>query len=193
MPILAGIIFLVGFLFVSNRNEGDMILKSGRKMLYDLADIDPDDQSGGYKKDHDFAFEKASVKWQVPFALLKAHAIKESSLNPRAFMDENPTKRTDRIGWASRGLMQVLWWPGSNRFAKYGYPDSILAGGEKLFDPEVGCDIGAQIIRDNLKACGGNLRDAVNMYNTGKKEAAYPAPGEYVNKVLNYYNKIRGV
>lgn len=161
---------------------------------FGLDDIAPENQGGGYKTDYDTIFESAAEEFNVPFALLKAHSIKESSLNPSAFLDENPTGRDDRIGWASRGLMQILWWPGSERFAKYGYPDSDLGfDGVLMYDPNVNVRIAAQIVRDNLKACKGNLRDAVNMYNTGKKEAVSPAPGDYVNKVISYYNKIRGV
>lgn len=171
--------------------------------LYGLKDISPDDQGGSFKKDHDIYFEAASDEFGVPFALLKAHAIVESSLNASAFRDENPSKRDDRIGWASRGLMQILWSPlepkkGDNgvnrdRWVKYGYPaESLGIDGIRQFEPNVNIRIAAQLIKDNLKAAGGNLRDAINMYNTGKKEAVYAAPHDYVNKVLKNYNKMIG-
>lgn len=160
------------------------------KRLYDLADIDPAEQGGSWKRDFDLYMQAAADETGVPFALIKGHAIMESSLNPRAFRDENPSNREDRQGWASRGLMQLLFWPGSTRFAKYGFPAS--SDPENLFDPNTNVRIGAKLIADNLKACNGNLRDAINMYNTGKKESQYQAPYDYVNRVLKNYQTLIG-
>ncbi len=166
------------------------IILFGASKAMALEDVDPAKQGGGYKKDFDSAFTRASEMTGVPFALLKAHAIAESSLNPKAFRDES-NARSDRKGWASRGLMQILWWPGSERFKKYGFPDSELGSdGSIMFDPYVNTEIAAKLIRDNLKACSNNVRDAVNMYNTGKKESEFQAPGGYVDKVIGYYQKI---
>lgn len=162
------------------------------RIMFGIQDVTPENQGGDYSTDFDLFFSEASAKYRVPFALLKAHAIQESSLNPRAFMDENPKGLETRKGWASRGLMQVLWWPGSERFKKYGYSDADLDGGDALFDAHVNVDIGAQIIRDNLNLCKGELRDAINMYNTGKKESDYAAPGKYTDKVYNYYLTLIG-
>ena len=174
------------FLMSQKTSEGDDL----DQRIFNLEDISPLDQGGSYKRDYDAFFEKSADDHQVPFALIKAHAIAESSLNPRAFRDENPTKRNDRQGWASRGLCQLLFWPGSKRFEQFGYSDKDLAGGELLFDPEINADIAAQLIRANLIACSGNIRDAINMYNTGVKESKRQAPHNYVDKVMNYYNKI---
>ena len=161
------------------------------KKLFNLPDVNPDVQGGSFKRDYDLEFQSVSDETGVPFALLKAHAIRESSLNEKAFRDENPSKRTDRIGWASRGLMQILWWPNSNRWGKYGFPDATLGPmGENMFNPYINIKIAAHLIRDNLNACGGNVRDAINMYNTGKKEAQYQAPHDYVNKVLSSYETL---
>ena len=186
MPFLV-IIGLGLVLFGASEAFGMMNVSGG------LKDISPDEQGGSYKKDFDQSFVRASKKRGVPFALIKAHAIAESSLNPKAFRDES-SGRSDRVGWASRGLMQILWWPKSERWKKYGYPDSVLGSdGSVMFDPDTNTDIAAALIKDNLKACDGNLRDVVNMYNTGKKESQYQAPHGYVDKVLGYYNKIIGV
>lgn len=170
--------------------SGMGISTSGK--LFGLKDVLPKDQKGTFKRDYDLIFSEASDKTGVPFALLKAHSIQESSIKADAFLDESGN-RADRKGWASRGLMQILWWPGSERWKKYGYADKDLGtGGVLMFDPKINVDIAAQLIRDNLKACKGNLRDAVNMYNTGKKEADFAAPGDYVNKVIKYYETILG-
>jgi soluble lytic murein transglycosylase-like protein len=182
---LSGAIFLVSQSSFAGENM------SGKR-LFDLPDIDSDSQGGNFKTDYDTFFESVADESGVPFALLKAHAIQESSLNPRAFQDENPRRVQSRQGWASRGLMQILWWPGSNRFLKYGFPDSELDSGEKLYEPYTNISIGAKIIAQNLKACGGDIRDAVNMYNTGKKESELEAPANYVDKVTGYYSKLIG-
>lgn len=187
MPIyLLGIVILGIFLVSQNTSKGSNLMDR----VFGLADIEPENQGGNYKKDYDLIFFHIAEKRKVPFALLKSHSIQESSINPRAFTDENPKGRIDRQGWASRGLMQVLWWPGSNRFKKYGYDDSVLDDGEALYNPEINVDIAAQIILENLKNCDGNLRDAINMYNTGAIEAKRQAPFNYVDRVLNYYYKI---
>jgi len=191
MPILLIGLALIGgslYLFSSEAmaSGGDGM----SKRLYGLPDIDPSQQGGTLKTDYDVFFESVADETGVPFALLKAHAYRESSLNPRAFTDENPKKRTDRLGWASRGLMQVLFWPGSTRLEKYGFSSDDLKGGDSLFDPYTCIKLGAFIIKDNLKACSGNLRDAVNMYNTGKKESQYQAPHDYVNRVISTYESI---
>lgn len=163
------------------------------KRLFNLDDVEPENQGGGYKRDYDPYFEAAANEFGVPFALLKAHALAESTLNPAAFRDENPNNLPKRQGWASRGLMQILWWPGSQRFKKYGYSDEDLGfDGVRMFEPQVNVRIAAQLIRDNLNAVKGNVRDAINMYNTGVKESVRAAPLGYTDKVYNYYQKILG-
>lgn len=184
----------VGFLFFNN----EVSVKS----LGELKDVEPINQGGRYKTDYDIFFKAVSNKTGVPFALLKAHAIAESSLNASAFRDESGG-RPDRVGWASRGLMQILWSPlnptkgdqgiNNQRWLKYGYGASDLGvDGIRQFEPEVNITIAAMLIRENLIACKFNLRDAINMYNTGKKESVFPAPGGYVNKVMTYYETILG-
>lgn len=188
MPILwIGVAFIAAY-FLNNKTAGPADAGGGR--LYDLPDVDPGSQSGNYKTDYDYAYTTAADDYGVPFALLKAHSLAESSQREKAFRDENPQGRADRKGWASRGLMQVLFWPGSTRFEKFGYTAKDLQDGEKLYDPLINVDVAAQLIRENLKSTGGSVRDAINMYNTGVKESVRQAPYDYVNKVLNYYETI---
>lgn len=157
-----------------------------------LPDIAVADQGGDYKRTYDLYFVKAANLYNIPWALMKAHAIQESSINPSAYLDESGG-RADRPGWASRGLMQLLWSPTDkklyDRFKNYGYPGKSLGTGTVLFDPEVNTMIAAQLIRDNLRNFG-SLRDAVNAYNTGKSEAAFKAPHNYVDRVIGYYETI---
>lgn len=187
MPALLLGVVILGFFAFSRLGKGTTMDR-----LFDLEDIEPENQGGNFKKDYDLIFFHVAEIYKVPFALMKAHAIQESSLNPRAYANENPSGRQDRIGWASRGFMQVLWWPGSNRFAKYGFPDAVLKNGDALYDVETNLKIGAAIIKDNLIACDGNLRDAINMYNTGVKESKRVAPHNYVDRVMKNYNIILG-
>lgn len=208
MPIL--IVGLLGALFLIFNKKGDAIPSTNdapmpettavevvqgpimtKQRLFNLPDIDPSEQGGSYKQDYDVFFESVADATDVPFALLKAHALMESSLKPDAFRNENPSNRADRQGWASRGLMQILWWPGSNRWKKYGYPDSVLMNdGSGMFDPHTNIDIAAHLIAENINKCEGNIRDAINMYNTGKKESVYKAPYSYVDRVMAFYSKL---
>lgn len=212
MPILVlGAMAAAAFLFFNNKAQASdgalevYPLNEEKTRAYGLKDIEPSQQGASYKREYDIYFEAAADEFDVPFALLKAHAIQESSLKEGAFRDENPSGRTDRTGWASRGLMQLLWAPDKNnsevaagkklydRFKKYGYSGDTIGNGDLLFRPDVNARIAAQLIKDNLKSTGGNLRDAINMYNAGVKESVRKAPEGYVDKVLNYYNKILGV
>lgn len=185
MPIIL-ILGVAGLAAFALASKGSSSMKSNR--LYGLSDVSPENQGGNYKRDFDVYFDAAADEFGVPFALLKAHAFRESSFNPKAFRDENPSKRTDRIGWASRGLMQLLFWPNSDRFAKYGFASS--RNPDDLYDPNLNIRIAAQLIRDNLKASNGNIRDAVNMYNAGVKESVRVAPHNYVDNVLSTYNTL---
>lgn len=209
MPIfLLGGAFAALFLFFKSQgasaSESLEVYPLNKEKIRDfgLKDIDPSEQGGTYKRDYDIYFESAADEFNVPFALLKAHAIQESSLKETAFRNENPSGRADREGWASRGLLQLLWAPDKDnaaaksklydRFKKYGYSGAVIGNGDLLFKPEVNARISAQLIHDNLKSAGGNIRDAINMYNAGVKESVRQAPEGYVDKVLNYYNKILG-
>lgn len=154
-----------------------------------LGDVDPDEQGGNHKTTYDWAFSEASSQTGVPFALLKAHAVRESNLNPAAFRQE--PARGSRPASASYGLMQILWWKNSNRFANWGYSDDRIGDGSVLYQSDVNCIIAGGLIKENLNRFK-NLRDAINAYNTGVAESERAAPGNYVNDVLRYYNEIKG-
>lgn len=212
MILLIPVIGVLAIFFMSQKSEasekvetslGDPV-ETVKTRKWGLLDVSPEYQGGEYKTDYDAYFEAAADEFDVPFALLKAHAIQESSLKEKAFRDENPSKRADRADWASRGLMQLLWANDKNnklvadskklydRFKRYGYSGDTIGNGDLLFDPKVNIRCAAQLIRDNLNSCGGNLRDAVNMYNAGVKESVRAAPANYVDRVTGYYNKILG-
>ena len=154
----------------------------GYGSLSSLPDVLQNEQGGSWTRLYDDAFSKSGDKWGVPFALLKAHAIRESALDAKAY-------RLEPSGKASYGLMQILWWPGSNRFSSYGYNDDLIRDGSPLYDPYPNTTIAAQLIRDNFNRFG-NLRDTINAYNTGVAESVRIAPGNYVDDVLKYYSKL---
>lgn len=160
--------------------------------IYDVEgypDIMIESQKGNYSTKFDDIFDQVRNEIGVPMALLKAHAKRESNFNQNAIRNE-PAKN-GRPPSASYGLMQVLWWTSSNRFSKWSYPDDILNKGVTLYDPLVNVRLGAHIIKENLDRFG-NLRDAVNAYNTGVKESVRPAPNNYVNDVIKIYSEILG-
>lgn len=155
---------------------------AGFSSLNSLPDISPQDDSTNFDKEYDEYFLNASQSYGIPYALLKAHAIRESSLDHTAY-------RQEPNGKASYGLLQILWWSNSNRFKNYGYNDDTIGDGSLLYDPQVNSNISAQIMRENWNSTK-NLRDMINMYNTGRKESVRVAPGNYVNDVLKYYGQI---
>lgn len=168
-----------------------------------LPDIDRANQGGGFDQTYDESYEKASGATGVPFALIKAHAIRESSQNPSATHADSDTE-------SSYGLLQVEWSTDSssslwNRLAKYGsdFSGSALSPPvdfmSVLCDPDHSAYLGASIIADNLNwlDAGGKkgiqgLRDTINAYNTGTTEAKHAAPNNYVNDVIGYYQQLIG-
>jgi len=192
MPILLGAIAVGGFILMSKsggsesapaRNFVELQSDSG------LPDINPDSQGGNWTTVYDWAFSKASEVTGVPFALLKAHAIRESNLKVTAIRQE--PAGNSRPPSASYGLMQILWWPGSARFEDWGYSDDTIGDGSILYQADVNCIIAGRIIDDNYSRLK-NLRDAINAYNTGVRESVRVAPGNYVDDVLKNYETLIG-
>lgn len=177
MPLLLAGLALGGLMIAGKVGES-----SGEMEI--LQDIDPLEQGGNFSVTYDDALKGASDKVGVPFAILKAHAIRESSLNHTAYLLEPSGK-------ASYGLMQVLWWKGSNRFKQWGYDDDRIGDGTLLYQADVNAELGARIWLDNWKRFK-NLRDSINAYNTGVRESVRIAPVHYVDDVLKYYNQILG-
>ena len=156
-----------------------------------LPNCDSSTAQDSFSKDYDENFEKAEAQTGVPFALIKAHAVRESSLNPNAYHYDNSSSG------ASYGLLQVEWnatGPNANRLIVYGSQFSAdqMQNGSALYDPDTNCYLGACIMRDNLNRFKGNIRDAINAYNTGVAESVRAAPDNYVNDVLKYYSEIVG-
>lgn len=156
-----------------------------RKNVMGLPDIDPEVQGGSFSVKYDEVLDQISHEKGVPFALLKAHAIRESSLNSAAF-------RQEPNGKASYGLMQILWWKNSNRFVNFGYSDDTIGNESNLYDPYLNVSIAASLILENWDRFNENLRDTINAYNTGVSEAKRVAPYNYVDDVIKYYKTLIG-
>lgn len=174
--LIIGAALLLG---VSNLKASE----SSSHLLLGLPDIDVDAQHGPYIRDFDQFFYNNGHRFGVPFALMKAHAIRESSLKTGAFLNDS------RGG--SYGLMQLSWGPGNDRFSGYGYSSDRIGDGQILYDPDVNTEIAAQLIADNLKRFG-NVKDAINAYNTGVAYSTRVAPANYTEDVLSYYQTIIG-
>lgn len=148
-----------------------------------LPDIEPENQGGGFDTSYDDAYLMASQASGVPFALIKAHSIRESRQDPKAYHYDN------KKSGASYGLLQTEWLKGVNRLAPYGYTDDDIGDGSILYNPTVSASIGAKIMAGNISRFS-LLRDAINAYNTGVAESVRVAPNNYVNDVLRYYSTL---
>jgi len=176
----------------SGGNSGGNMSSSSGANPFNLPDVDPSLQGGSYSRDYDSSFMLASALSGVPFALLKAHAIRESSLKPQANHFDSAASGT------SYGLLQVEWggtkYNKVDRFAKAPYNLSAdeIGDGSILYDPDLNCKLGAMIIAANLKWLKNNLRDSINAYNTGHAESKGEAPANYVDDVMGYYSELVG-
>lgn len=112
----------------------------------------PADAQRGISSPYDPFILRASDRYVVDPALIKAVITKESSWSPRAFRAE------PQIGDASRGLMQIL----------YGTARGIGFTGtaEDLFDPSVNIEYGTKYLAAQLSRFG--YPQGVSAYNAGR-------------------------
>jgi soluble lytic murein transglycosylase-like protein len=122
----------------------------------------------------DLAIKKASKKYSIEEALIKAIAKHESGLEQYARRyDHKPLSKqkwfTDAMaknGWEgkyyyySAGYMQVLYLVCKTDF---GFKGSFF----DLFDTETNIDLGCQILAKQLKRYGGDVKKAISAYNAG--------------------------
>lgn len=172
------LLLLGGAVLLASKKGGTVTLN-----LKNLPDVEPENQGGNYKRLYDHVYKFFSEKYGIPFALIKAHAYRESLQDKYAY-------RQEPKGKASYGLMQILWWKDSQRFQAWGYSDDTIGDGSVLYDEWNNVDIACRIIEDNFSR--HSLRDAVNAYNTGVAETKRIAPGNYVDDVLKVYETLLG-
>ncbi len=122
----------------------------------------------------DSIFNMQGATYGVEPVLLKAIAMTESSLNPRAVNPSDP----------SYGLMGILY--PATRFGIEGWPP---ASAEALYDPAYNVQIGAQVLAWNQRTYGW-LR-GIATYNRWASRLDPPAGPfgnqAYVRRVLRHY------
>lgn len=153
--------------------------------IEDLVNVTNDQNSN---VDLDALFQKHGAASGIPWQLLKAVAMTESSLNPAALNHEGDT--TDER--ASRGLMQILApSPLNVRGWKNNRPSEGL---EALFNPDVNLYYGRQILSWNLETYGAPR--GIALYNRWAERHS-PVNGPfnnqyYVDRVLGYFEQFGG-
>jgi len=145
----------------------------------------------------DALFKKWGEVYRVDWRLLKAHAIRESSLNP------NAVNRADN---SSYGLAQILCRPNAQGVCTNKRVDELARegrlqgwppprGGVQLLEPDYNVWIQAQLVARNIEDFG--MPRAVAVYNMdSQRHAQRNGPFQnqaYVNKVLLYYEELKNV
>lgn len=116
----------------------------------------------GQSSQYDAIIERAAAKWGISSDLIRRVIKTESSFNPNAISE---------VG--AEGLMQIM--PANKRGL----------GISNSFDPEQNIMGGAQLLAENLKATGGNIREALMMYHAGPDRTGWgPKTNAYPGKVL---------
>ena len=154
-------------------------------------------------------FCMTSKEFKIPKLLLKAVAMTESSLNPRAYRYEEGfwlKYMKDKPEWAHRdpkevsasyGLMQVLY----STAAMFGFNGP----GEDLYNPVYNIKIGAMVLRARINEVEKNnthirfglwsISIALARYNGGNyknpDEDGKLRNDEYVKKVMKYWYSLR--
>lgn len=145
--------------------------------------------SASQNRSYDAIFQKHARDYNIDWRLLKAIAMQESSLNPRAVNKADP----------SYGLMQVLCTENDgDPFCDnvFNLPGWGKVTKEKLLDPDTNIAYGAQIFAWNLRTYG-SVEKALAVYNSWDQRNA-PQRGpfknqHYVDGVLGYFRELGGV
>ncbi len=127
---------------------------------------------------YDAMIKKASDKYNVDYALIKAVIKAESNFNHRA---------VSPVG--AQGLMQLM----PQTAAQLNVEDS--------FHPEDNIDGGVRYLRYLIRLYNGNLSLALAAYNAGEGAVAryhnrippYPETQNYVQRVLQYFEQYRSL
>lgn len=127
---------------------------------------------------YDALIKKASDKYNVDYALIKAVIKAESNFNHRA---------VSPVG--AQGLMQLM----PQTAASLNVEDS--------FHPEDNIDGGVRYLRYLIRLYNGNLSLALAAYNAGEGAVAryrnrippYPETQNYVQRVLQYFEQYRSL
>lgn len=146
----------------------------------------PDGRRVRNRLEYDGLFVREGRRVGLPPLLLKAIAMVESNLNPRAANNDEPGGRR------SLGLMQVA----TPRGGRYGGPlggtwgDRLRppGGDEQLFDPAFNVAVGAEVLQSFVKRHGLGPR-AIAAYNDGRGRADV---SRYDDLVLSAFQQLSG-
>ena len=124
-------------------------------------------------------FRAAGRRHGLDWRLIAAHAFVESSYNPKA---RNPE--------GSDGLMQILFPLSKNagvmRYLAAGtLPEFLDVDMAQIFDAAYNVNLGAALIRENIRAFG--MPRAIAVYNMDKSRLA-PTAGPFINQ--GYVDKV---
>lgn len=112
---------------------------------------------------HSFCFDAAGAKYKIDPLLIKAVAIRESSLNPKAI--NNNKNKAGKITSTDYGVMQV----NSTHIPKLISMGVIKSKDDLLNNACLNVQIGSWILANHLKQCGVNWM-CLGSYNAGFRE-----------------------
>ena len=115
-------------------------------------------------------FKKTAQKYELDSNWLKAIAIVESSLNPKAVSKSNAI-----------GLMQIKWPITATHLG--------VSKKDSLFDPCTNIDLGGKYLRELTDKYNGDQENALSAYRVGPTTLA--KRGSETSVILNYKRKIK--
>ena len=115
-------------------------------------------------------FKKTAEKYELDSNWLKAIAIVESSLNPKAVSKSNAI-----------GLMQIKWPITATHLG--------VSKKDSLFDPCTNIDLGGKYLRELTDKYNGDQENALSAYRVGPTTLA--KRGSETSVILNYKRKVK--
>ena len=115
-------------------------------------------------------FKKTAEKYELDSNWLKAIAIVESSLNPKAVSKSNAI-----------GLMQIKWPITATHLG--------VSKKDSLFDPCTNIDLGGRYLRELTDKYNGDQENALSAYRVGPTTLA--KRGSETSVILNYKRKVK--
>ena len=115
-------------------------------------------------------FKKTAQKYELDSNWLKAIAIVESSLNPKAVSKSNAI-----------GLMQIKWPITATHLG--------VSKKDSLFDPCTNIDLGGKYLRELTDKYNGDQENALSAYRVGPTTLA--KRGSETSVILNYKRKVK--
>ncbi len=115
-------------------------------------------------------FEETAKRYELDSSWLKAIAIVESSLNPKAVSKSNAI-----------GLMQIKWPITATHLG--------VSRKDSLFDPCTNIDLGGKYLRELTDKYDGNQENALSAYRVGPTTLAKRGPETSV--IVNYKRRIK--